>query len=416
MTNRNNLAILGAMAAVAVIIGLVIAAAWGFNSGTAADAKASTGSPLHPSVIQEARPGYVLAELYQDVSLDVASGVYDSDATLLGLYWDHDAAEQSCSLQLTLADQHGRNETAATATPAPVPLDVVETYVYDPTDPSKVMRVETTHATPTPDPNRPAPVAPPSVSSTSWHGWKGRPVAIDADGLAVLDVPRDATVSAHLSVRTGPDSGFGSHSELARMPLPDASWSDGSARVRLSDASGRILLASDDIDAHYRAAVLHVEVAPLADCGGLRLRWQRPAAVVIQALTVQPFVDWAVPAAPPPTPTPAAPQALYAAVGADLRFDQAKLLAGVASSVAGHVVIPDAPTDSHVAFAIRADLAPDGLTDIRQTGSPFNARGSFSPPVSGNDIIVDVRGTPYKLYVSTQPWRSELLGGEWSLR
>ena len=74
------------------------------------------------------------------------------------------------------------------------------------------------------------------------------------------------------------------------------------------------------------------------------------------------------------------------------------------------------PGDGHVAFALRADLIPTGLSDIRQTGSAFNARDAFAPAVGAPDVILDVAGTEYKLYVSRQPWRAELLGGEWSLR
>ena len=79
-------------------------------------------------------------------------------------------------------------------------------------------------------------------------------------------------------------------------------------------------------------------------------------------------------------------------------------------------MIPNSDQDGHVAFAIRADLAPDGLSDIRQTGSPFNARSAFAPATGDPDVELDIAGTPYKLYVSLNPWRAELMGGEWSLR
>ena len=36
-----------------------------------------TGSPFQPRVYDAARTGYVIAELYQDVAMDVRSGVYD---------------------------------------------------------------------------------------------------------------------------------------------------------------------------------------------------------------------------------------------------------------------------------------------------------------------------------------------------
>ena len=122
--------------------------------------------------------------------------------------------------------------------------------------------------------------------------WKGRPLVIEVDGVAALDLPMDAEVSAYLSVRTGPNSGHNTHTELARMPLPAPQWELGSAYVALAHASSRILLDRAAVDATYRAAVLHLEAAPLADCDGLRLRWQRSAAVVVKALTDQPFNDW----------------------------------------------------------------------------------------------------------------------------
>ena len=76
------------------------------------------------------------------------------------------------------------------------------------------------------------------------------------------------------------------------MPLPAPQGELGSAYVALAHASGRMLLDRDAVDATYRAAVLHLEASPLADCNGLRLRWQRSAAVVVRALTDQPFNDW----------------------------------------------------------------------------------------------------------------------------
>ena len=359
-----------------------------------------TGSFLQPQVQREARTGYVIAELYQDVHLDVASGVYDPSGALLDRYWRHDPGTQSCSVDLTLADQHGRGERAPAATPPPLPMDTVSTYVYDAD--GKLERIDTIHVAPAPDPDAATPTPPPLASSPTWNGWKGRPISIEADGLAVLDAPRDVNVFAYLSLRTGADSGHNSHAELARMPLPDANWSNGSAHIRLPDASGRILLARDDVDAHYRAAVLSVDVSPLANCSGLRLRWQRPAAVVVKALTAHPFLDWG-------DGGDDVVAALYAAVGPDDQFDDADLKNGASSSVAGHIVIPSAAADSHLAFAIRSDLAPNGVSDIRQTGSAFNARDAFSA------TTLEIQGTEFQLYVSLQPWRAQQLGGEWSL-
>ena len=120
-----------------------------------------TGSFLHPQMMREDR-GYVIAGLYQDVHMNVASGIYDQDGALLDRYWIH-----------------------------------------------------------------------------------------------------SGPVSAYLSVRTGPDSGYGSHADLARLPLPDV--------------SGRIVVSSDDIDANPRAAVLHV--------GGISSQRLQRAAVALAAFS-----------------------------------------------------------------------------------------------------------------------------------
>ena len=200
----------------------------------------------------------------------------------------------------------------------------------------------------------------------------------------------------------------------------------GSAYVALAQASGRILLDSDAVDATYRAGVLHLDISPLSDCAGLRLRWQRSAAVVVKALTGNPFSDWRDGGALPPTspPPPLTGAALYAAIGLDEQFDAAAMPAGTTSTAAGHIVIPAAQdfdgdgTDdaAFIAFAIRSDLAPGGLSDIRQIGSAFNSRIAFMPAVADADVTLAIDETTYQLYVSRQPWRAELLGGEWSLR
>ena len=450
MNNRISILITGA-AAVVVLILLATLVAWGLRaSGSASDVAGldrETGSPFAPRVYDEASAGYVIAELYQDVGMDVRSGAYDQDGALLDRYWSYAAAAQTCSLDLVLADQHGRDEIAPTATPRPTHTPLPTDPPWNPEEYEVVERTINANQgagiavalLPTPRAGWPAstprptytpyPAATPVVTAaTGWNHWKGRPVAIEADGLAVLDVPRDARVSAYLSVRTGPNSG--SLSELARMPLPDAHWYEGSAYVRLTDASGRILLESDAVDANYRAAVLHLEISPLPDCAGMRLRWKRSAAVAVKALTEQPFSDWGGRAAPPPTPSPAG-VALYAAVGEDATFVEADMLAGTSSSAAGRIVIPGPECsvqlqpgqscdvanqeDGYIAFAIRADLAPSGLDDIRQEGSAFNARIAFTPAVADPDVVLNIRGTDFKLYVTTQAWRAQLLGGEWKL-
>ena len=73
------------------------------------------------------------------------------------------------------------------------------------------------------------------------------PHRIEADGVAVLHVPRDADVSARLSMWTGYNPT--GQTRLATLPLPKAEWDQGTARIRLQEASGRILLDRDHIDA-----------------------------------------------------------------------------------------------------------------------------------------------------------------------
>ena len=379
--------------------------------------------------MREDLPGYIIAELYQDVGMDVRSGVYDQEGNLLDRYWSYNAPDRACSVDLVLADQHGRDEIAPTATPRPPdptatpgPVVVLPAIYNTESPPSTLLPDRTVVVMPTHTPvgwpgPTPYPTATPVVvAATGWDHWKGRPVAIEADGLAALDVPRDARVSAHLSVRTGPNSG--SLSELARMPLPDAHWYEGSAYVRLPDASGRILLESDAVDANYRAAVLHLEISPLPDCAGMRLRWKRSAAVVVKAITDNPFSDWGGRAAPPVTPPPSG-VALYAAIKVDMGpFMPADFLGNTpgvpttTSSVVGHIVIPTAPDpsgDYFIGFAVRSALAPGGLSDIRQTGSPFSALPAFGM----NSFMIN--GEVYRLYHSSQAWDGQLLGGEWSL-
>ena len=226
--------------------------------------------------------------------------------------------DQTCSVDLVLAVQQGRDQAHPTATPRPTPLPatpgpaVVLPAIYDAASPPAALLPDRTVVvlpTPTPDaapPPTPYPTATPSplISSVSWIGWAGRPVAIEADGRAALDIPRDATVSAHLSVWTGPhETG---QSQLARLPLPEPQWAQGTAHLRLREASGRILLARDHVDARHRSARLSIEAAPLSDCHGLNLRWQKPAAVVVRALTAQPYADWQDhPLPPTPVPLPA---------------------------------------------------------------------------------------------------------------
>ena len=423
MSTRTSILLTSAGAALTLIL-LVTAGAW-ILRGDASEATRypDNGSLLHPQVMREDRSGYVIAELYQDAHLDIQSGVYAGDGSLQDRYWNHDAATQTCSLDLVLADQHGRDEIAPTATPMPpdptaTPALVVLPAIWVGDTPTMVAPDRIVTAVPPTPVNTPTPyptATPTVVSATGWDHWKGRPIAIETEGLAVVDAPRDTSIVAYLSLRVGADSG--NPAEIARLPLPDASWENGSAYLRLGDASGRILLDNDRIDTHYRAAVLHLEAAPLTGCGGLRLRWQRAAVVVVKALTDNPFSDWGGRAAPPPTPSPRG-VAVYAAVGADSVFAEADYLAGSSSTVLGHIRIPAAATDSHISFAVRSDLDPNAMPDIRQAGSAFNSRLAFVPeynPMTQVFMHLSIQGIEYNMYDSLQAWDPSLLGGDWSL-
>ena len=118
---------------------------------------------------------------------------------------------------------------------------------------------------------------------------QGRPIAIEADGVAVFNAPRGTDVSGPLRVWT------------RHLPNDQAKLSGSSRptpignRERQASAQGaskRLLMASGHIDAHDRSTRVRIDVGPLSDCGALRLRWENPAAVVVKALTEQPYADW----------------------------------------------------------------------------------------------------------------------------
>ncbi len=157
--------------------------------------------------------------------------------------------------------------------------------------------------------------------SATWRGWEGRPLSVILDGAAELNAPSSANVYAQASVILHGDPARNAEGTviapasltLARLPVH---WQNGV--LHLASGSARVTLPSHawEIDTAIRSLNLHVRVAPMADCDGLRLRWARPAAAVIAALTEQPYRDW-VPAAtatagptatrrntPTPWPTP----------------------------------------------------------------------------------------------------------------
>lgn len=322
MNSRTAILITSGVAVAALIALAVVVYAAGTSAGEPSN-MANNGSLLHPRLQRDARDGYVIAELYQDVGLDIRSGVYGEDGLLQSHHWTHDDVRQSCGIDLVLAVQQGIDQ----APPAPAPQPTHTPLPTDaPRNPEEYQVVERTvetdngagvalalvptpradWPTSTPRPTYtpyPTPTRSPLISSVSWIGWAGRPIAIEADGIAVLDVPRDANVATHLSVWTGVHRS--GQTRLARLPLPHGEWKGGQARVRLREASGRILLASDHVDAHHRSARVRINVSPIEDCGTLRLRWEKPPAVVVRALTEQPYADWGDHRLPP-APMPAA--------------------------------------------------------------------------------------------------------------
>lgn len=161
------------------------------------------------------------------------------------------------------------------------------------------------------------------VSSINWAGWLGRPVA-------TMDTPKDAVIDAYLRVSTGSGANANQQTELARLPLPSSEWITGIATVRAQDASAGILLPRAKIAAGHRTASLHVEVAPMGDCAGLNLRWERPAAVVVRALTGEPYEQWKLtgpsvpqsPAAPPPPVDSASSQTIFVGASGTSTFTE----------------------------------------------------------------------------------------------
>ena len=243
-----------------------------------------------------------MPSLYQSTQQDIAAGLYDEAGILDPTLWTYDDLAGTCSAEITLATQQGRDRFAPTPTP---PLDRLETYGYatgtsvvsDSTTNSttttttapQVAEVRTSYVQPTPGKIARSPV---KVDGTAWDGWEGRPIAIVADGVAVLQTPKGAKTDAYLTLLTGALPVVSEQTALARLPLPPPTWDAGISTLKLHEGSGRVLLASDAIPAKHRTAVLHISTGPLSDCGSLNLRWERPAVVVVRALTGQAYQDW----------------------------------------------------------------------------------------------------------------------------
>ena len=110
--------------------------------------------------------------------------------------------------------------------------------------------------------------------------------------MAILHTPKNTLIDAYLRLSTGTVQDVNQQTELARLPLPPAEWTAGITTLRAQDASTRILPPRASIPANHRTASLHISLRPVADCAALNLRWQHPAAVVVRALTAQPYQDW----------------------------------------------------------------------------------------------------------------------------
>ena len=296
MMNRQTLVAILAMSVVALALGLLFLAP---RFAASPPEPAESASLLNPLKQQEVASGFTIAELYQAMHQDIAAGLYDEAGILNPAQWTYDELTGACTAAITLATQQGRDRFAPTPTP---PLDRLETYAYttvtseesDGTTTTtktfpQVAEVRASYIQPTPDKIERSPVR---VDATAWNDWEGRPIAIVADGVAVLQIPKGATANAYLTVLTGPLAGVSQQTALAWLPLPPPSWDAGISTLELHEGSGRVLLASSAIPANHRTAVLHISTGPLPDCGSLNLRWERPAVVVVRALTGQPHEDW----------------------------------------------------------------------------------------------------------------------------
>ena len=296
MMNRQAFVAILAVSVVALALGLIFLAP---RFAASPPEPAESASLLNPLKHQEVATGFTIAELYQATHQDIAAGLYDEAGILNPAQWTYDDLAGSCTAAITLATQQGRDHFAPTPTP---PLDLLETYTYetgtseesDGTNTTtktfrQVAEVRASYIQPTPGKIDRSPV---QVDAMAWDGWEGRPIAIVADGVAVLQIPKGATANAYLTVLTGPLPGVSEQTALARLPLPPPSWDAGTSRVELHEGSARVLLASNAIPANHRTAVLHISTGPLPDCGSLNLRWERPAAVVVRALTSNPHQDW----------------------------------------------------------------------------------------------------------------------------
>ena len=245
----------------------------------------------------------------------------------------------------------------------------------------------------------------------------------------MIEASKEHPIYGHLLLLTGANSDRNDMLTLAQMPFASPHWQMGQAYIHLPDASGRLLIPDDNIQVAYRALELEIRVEDATDCDDLKLRWERPAGVVVSAFADQPYREWGSidDAGTPP---------LMAAVveGTDATSALGVLRDGgvkrATSTAEGHITLPARCSGPQVpgtpdigcvrsdarqwiVFAIRSDLAhAAALSDMRETGSTFNARSSFNDPSAET-----VGGVGYQIYVSKTPWFAErVFGVEWSLR
>ena len=198
------------------------------------------GTEFYPKTIQEARDGYVVAELYQNTLLDVAGSDYNQDGILWSDLWTYDPDEESCRVQVSVAHQDGTNEYVPTSTPPPthtpmptdVPLnpelyEVVRETFYTTEDAGiAAVLLPTPRAawpTSTPRPTYtpyPTPTTSPPVSSVDWDNWNGRTLSIDAAGYITLTMTGKANVTGHLVYRVGVDADSTQPVSYTHLTLP----------------------------------------------------------------------------------------------------------------------------------------------------------------------------------------------------
>ena len=144
----------------------------------------------------------------------------------------------------------------------------------------------------------PTPTPPPGLAR-----WRGRPVALVADGVLSLALPAVATVRSELTAQiseTGLPDGY---ARLMALTLPTSRPDPGGrVYVRLDGHARGVLdpsaAGTQRVD-HHRL-LLTLDIAGIAICDALDARWERPPQAELWALSGDPATEWAaaLPAAP----------------------------------------------------------------------------------------------------------------------